>query len=32
MQKSGIAVNHSTLSEEKVDMDHLEDFIVEGMD
>jgi uncharacterized protein len=32
MQKSGIAVNHSTLSEEVVDMDHLEDYIVEGMD
>jgi len=32
MRKSGIAVKHSTLSEEVVDMDHLENYIVEGMD
>jgi len=32
MQKSGIAVNHGALSEETVDMDHLEDYIVDGMD
>jgi len=31
MQKSGAAVNHSTLSEEIVEMDHLEDYIVEGL-
>jgi uncharacterized cysteine cluster protein YcgN (CxxCxxCC family) len=32
MQKSGIAVNHSALSEEMADMDHLENYIVEGRD
>lgn len=31
MQKSGVAVNYSTLSEEMVEMDHLEDYIVEGL-
>jgi len=32
MRKCGIAVNHRTLSEEMADMDHLEDYIVEGLD
>ena len=32
MQKSGISVNYGALSEEMVDMDHLEDYIVEGME
>jgi len=31
MQKSGIAVNQRVISEEMVDMDHLENYIVEGL-
>jgi uncharacterized cysteine cluster protein YcgN (CxxCxxCC family) len=32
MQKSGIAVNRHILNEELADMEHLEDYIVEGLD
>ncbi len=31
MQKSGIAVNQRVISEEMIDMDHLENYIVEGL-